>query len=843
MSKVGGTYPSVIQGVSEKPPHTRRPGQTSRQVNMLSDPVYGLIRRRGSRWVAKQNVTLSPAIREELAKMDVFDFVLDGKEYALLYRRFPSALSNSTFAFLYCKTDEAFIPINYEASSWVSALVSGGASSVAAIGSHVYISGNTTIPAATQVNLWDTASNHNKMAAWIRTGKFNTTYRLSIIKADGTRLTKEYKTKPAAYPGVLDTSGIAFFESDGTTPRPEYQKDVNDAVNAFNSATNAWIVESTEDIVPENIAAELTALFALDSISVTNAGGGSILFNDPDYVDIEMQLDDSDTDDTVFTVGKTITDPTLVTKYHFDGKIVRVQPRGAGADEAYYLEARLDDPTNSDGYGAVSWFECAGVTAEVTNLVSQMIVWDGQAYIARNGDGLTAMAPASGEHPDYKVRVVGDGITSPLPWFIGKVINALAVFQDRLIVCSDNYVSSSKSGDYLNFFRASVLNIADDDPVEVFAHGSEGDTLRSSVVYNGNLLLFGDSQQYGISGEALFTPRQPLIRAFSANKDATYCKPVASGNFVFYTQYGADGTSMHQMRVGALNGQQTVTSELSEDIGDWLTGQPLQVVALTAPNFVMLRNTGHASDVYLFGYVDDSNTGERRVAAWHSIEYASALGTIIGISSYKKAALVFTARSGSIVCDSLSLSGAPDNMPCMDSTIPNASASAQDVADADTVVVVGPGHEAALLGTPFDRLEEFLEQIEDEDAYLWRGVVSPAVVVPTNPFPRDQNGNAIMEGRMTLTHVGIDVVDTGGLVGEVSTKNGVVKTLDFEGRILGSSSNLIGRQPLFTGTLTLGIGREVRDCEYSLGSKDWLPLRISGIGWAGQTFNNTRRVS
>src|SRR5690606_32440831 len=119
---------------------------------------------------------------------------------------------------------------------------------------------------------------------------------------------------------------------------------------------------------------------------------------------------------------------TRVTKYHFHGKIVRVRPSGGGADESYFLEARLDDGRES-GYGAVSWFEVAGISAEITGLVSQLIIYNGAAYIARNGAGLEAMIPASGEHPDYKTRSVGDGITSPLPWFIGKRITMLSVFQ------------------------------------------------------------------------------------------------------------------------------------------------------------------------------------------------------------------------------------------------------------------------------------------------------------------------------------------------------------------------------------------------------------------------------
>src|SRR5690606_1931212 len=228
-----------------------------------------------------------------------------------------------------------------------------------------------------------------------------------------------------------------------------------------------------------------------------------------------------------------------------------------------------------------------------------------KAYIARDAQGLEAIAPTSGEHVRYKTRNAGDGLTNPLPWFIGKPITMLSVFQDRLLVGSQNYVNTSRSGDYLNFFRGSVLNIADSDPVEVFAHGSEGDTLRSATLYNRNLIIFGERQQYGIDGSSLLTPRAPLIAPVSANKDAVDARPLTSGNFIFYAQHGnEEGTTLHQMRVGALNGQSTVTDELSDDLGAWLYGKPLQIAALTAPNVVLFRTADHPHGVYLYRYSD-----------------------------------------------------------------------------------------------------------------------------------------------------------------------------------------------------------------------------------------------
>lgn len=838
MAKAGGTYSDILQGVSGKPPHRRRPGQTSEQVNMLSDPVGGLVRRRGTRFAARLPIALSPTLREELQDMDVFDFTQDGREYALLYRRKASTSGSASFAFLYDKTGESFIPITYENSSWVDTLVSGGASSLAAIGAYVYIAGNTTIPAESSTNLWQEAGNLHRLAAWIRVGKFNTVYTVTLHRADGTTTQVTYKSVTASYPGVLDTSDIPFYESDGTTADPAYQKHVNDRVNEYNSAVNEWIVSSAEETRPEYIAEKLSDLLVDVGVASTYLKGG-ILIDDSEYVDITV--DDEGDGTTFYAAGQEITDATYAVKYHFHGKIIRVRPSGAGADEAYYLRAELESGETS-GFGSVDWFEAAGVSSTVTDFVSQMYIHAGQAYIARNGAGLTSLAPTSGGHPAYAPRVVGDGLTSPIPWFIGKVITMLSVFQDRLIVGADNYVNASRSGDYLNFWRGSVVTIADDDPVEVFAFGSEGDVLRHAVLYNGNMIAFGDRQQYGISGDSLLSPKSPLIRAVSANKDSTDAKAVTSGNFIFYPQYGTEGTSLHQMRVGALNGQQTVTDELSEELDEWLTGVPLQIAAITAPNYIMYRTSGQMSTFYLYRYEDNKNNGQRTLASWQQFEYAEALGNIVGISSYRKAGLVFTARASGIIADVLDFKAEKDSHGAIDSYLPYTSMA--DNGAAGGSVVVNGTSPYFLLGTPIAKVTEFLAQFDDLNAAaLEYGVVSPAHVIPTNPFPRDQNGQPVLDGRMALNRVTVDVSNTGGMVAEVVTRNTTIKTTDFEGRILGDSSNLIGRQPVLDGQLSISVGREVRECYYAIHSKDWLPLRVTGLAWVGQTFNNVRRVS
>lgn len=122
------------------------------------------------------------------------------------------------------------------------------------------------------------------------------------------------------------------------------------------------------------------------------------------------------------------------------------------------------------------------------------------------------------------------------------------------------------------------------------------------------------------------------------------------------------------------------------------------------------------------------------------------------------------------------------------------------------------------------------------------GVMYPSCVTPTNPYVLDRNEKAIVNGRLTLGRIGVSVTDTGGMTCDVETANGTSRTLNFNGRLLGRISDQIGRQPIVTTSVNATIGKEVRECKYTLGAKTWLPLTITAIEWTGQFFNNARRV-
>jgi hypothetical protein len=417
----------------------------------------------------------------------------------------------------------------------------------------------------------------------------------------------------------------------------------------------------------------------------------------------------------------------------------------------------------------------------------------------------------------------------------------------------------SRPGDYFNWFRQSVLSVHDDDPLEMYALGSEDDIIKSSTTYDKNLVLFGERNQYAINGRAAVSLKNPIF-VMSSHEDAVDAHPQNSGNFVFYGKTRNGITSMHQIQMGQL-AETPESFTISQQLDRYIKGTAVQIVPVTSPNCIFLRTDAERNVLYTYSYLDTATGSERLFDSWSKWKWHALMGDIIGLSKHEGDILAYMVRKGKdkdgvwkvwVACERFVLDTGLSPYPYMDSlrTTANALAPTADsflttASDmmAEGYIAYGSDHTYKFLGTDLPHLTTFLAQYPDAPAATWAGVHFDAYVIPTNPYIRDQKTNrAIVNGRLTLGRINVAVADTGGLRITLTTSSQSRDVSDFSGRILGRTTNLVGRQPIVTTNVPAAIGREVRECSYKLSAKTFLPLTVTAIEWTGQYFNNVRRV-
>lgn len=928
MSKVSGTYQSLSRGVNQQPFEARLDGQHGEQVNMWSDPVHGLSRRRGTtmQHCYADNVfgpsyhQLSDADKQELrdfyASYRTVPYVTDGLELQVHYPTKPqpvwmqSIFSGASGGIRVTRKIQGSGPLQpgadiepvgfgvygdleYHAAG--SEMFKGIAAACQVGRYMLFVPNNTDFTAPAETDTW--ASDYNNSVAFeVRAGVPDRTYKVTGV-IDGVPYNWTYTTPSSAYNGVLDTSDIP--SSD-----PDYQKLVNDRVNAYNSAVTQWITTAAQQTRPAYIAERLL----LPMISQIDGSGNSVYNEDNGFIlrihndrAVNFTFTDSADGSSVTMAEKTVTSISALPKFHWADKVVRIKPERG--DASFYVRA-----VSQPGSYRVRWEECPSTSqGPIQNPMLVMAVTNPQpsAGLPRVGlapaspDGLAYLAsnkvlndPTVLTLPAFNGRQVGDPDSSPPPRFFGKQVTWMGMFQDRLCVAAGNTVDMSEVGNYFNFFRTQTLTVPDSDPVSIYALGSEADTIRHSVIFDRSLLLFGDNQQYSIDGRNPVTPSTSTVIQAAAIEDATDCPPVVGGSLVFFGKRRESSAEIFQMEVGDVADTSNFTG-LGLQLSDYLPGRPAQLLYVASPSTLFVRVSGAPHSVFVFRFIDQSR--QRILDSWSRFDYHPAFGLIYGMFYHEDALYFRVAREawvdgdgrvwtggqgvyGFDVLERQSLLPQVHGLPYLDS-----------MRKADSLYVGAAygtdwwAENYPFLATVFTRdkianyvptdptppkfqywlhgVQPNIKTLAEWNAafadiptrdmnYCVVGIPFNSYVELTSPVRRDQGGQPIMQGRLTVNKLDVYYKDAGGLEATVTSRYGSaanpdvggVTALRFNGRLLGQAANMVGVIPITTGSTPVFVGRESKDYVCKISSRGWMPLSITRVTWTGQWFMNHRFV-
>jgi hypothetical protein len=846
MSKQTGSFETLIRGVSEQAPHDRFPGQHWVQNNFISDPVRGLGRRQGSLMVDER--PLSPGAQynaetiADAATFKEYTFFINSVEYSLMYR--PGIRpANSYMPGVICinKDDNKILDVAIDPTDLtvVQSCLDGGLSAVGNIAKYVLLAPNNktgTLNVTDQVLATD-----GKCAIWVKQGAYSRTYTAKVLNSSGTiTFTASYTTPASYYQGVLTTSDIPATATD-------YQKQVNDRVYAYQTAVNQWIGTAAAAIQPQNIAQELANDFVGAGYSAGVRGSHVVIANSVSFVDV----DDGGDGSFIKGVAREVQTIADLSPIHWEGKVVRIRPKGSTSGDAsgvYYLKALPKDGLFDGLPKEVIWTEAAGMLQEPTFITLLAEIIGDTFYLASSQAKLQAVSGDANQTP-YSPSVAGDLDSQPYPSWLSRRIDHITNFQDRLMLVCGSTVILSKSGDYFNFYRASALTLADDDPMEAFALGSEGDVITASVEMDRSLILFGRQKQYAMDGKNATTPKTIYIATQSKHEDATVCPPVASGNYIFFTQTRESRLTVQQMQPGDY-ADSFKAFEISTQLDGYLRGTPRQMLALTSPSALFVVTKEFTNGFLTFQYLDSADQSSRLYDAWSAWQWNPVLGQLIGITGSNGSVLTLTVRDGRFgpyfVLDKFSRSANLSDFPYLDSMrlFTDTTGTIQPTwvhADECAIAINKAGGDQFLSGVPLPDYADLIASASAETVNLcgMMGALYSSDVEPTAPYMRDQKEKAILDCTLTLGAYKITLLKSAAMRVEL---RGISELIDAGVLITDwiyrpSGSWVLNTQQIAeTITIPVDIQQEIRDFKVRIMSRNWLPLTLSSIEWAGQFF-------
>lgn len=842
--KAANSYGSLLRGVSQQASQDRADGQHAAQVNMLSDPVNGLTRRHGSEWQAEKvmagmtHANLADYIADT-ATWTSLDFDTGNKEYTLLMRRGARVGAGSALPLMvaYNKTDSVFLNlVRNTVDAGLDTMTANGIAAVAAVGKYIFAAANGVTISGSSTPLWDTPANLSQAVIWIRGGAFSRKYSVKVRLQSGTLVSATYTTPSSSYQGVLNTSDIL-------TGDPDYTKKVNDRVNAYNGAVTNWIGSSTAAVQPDAIANSIATQLVAAGLTGTTIVGSHVVFP-PSLLVRSVEVDDGGDGSLIRGVADEIESVDKTSVVHYVGKVVKVRSRNAS--EAFYLRAVAKDKSVTTGYTEVTWVEGAGVQHTISGGLYYGTIVGSSFFLASSAALLTALT--AGTHPTFTASTAGDVDSAPAPFFVGRQVSYLGTFQNRLLVGSGGVLAVSKTEDYLNFYRSTVLTLPADDPFEMQPTGSEDDTLRHSTLYDQDLVLFGNKRQYVIQGKTALTPTSANMAVMANYEGVADCEPVGAGGFIFYAKRGGDSSSVHQIQPG-LTESSPESFPASSQLDDFLSGGAIEMASSTgSPSLLFLRTTGMRNSLYTFAYLDKQDG--RKMDSWSRWDFNSCLGTLIGMSVVTDGIeLYFLRESASgtfyVVADFVSVVTSLSDKPYLDSNRPHAQVAA---GTGSVGLGAGTGWAAAFdetsgrrfTGTALSNVAALITSYPGEPG-LQVGATQDAYFIPTNPYMRDGKDKAILSGRLTVTKLIVAFKNTIGMKWQLSYRDVAADPVEFNGRILGDHNNLVGVEPISTGQHSIPIGQETRDYTLKLSARRWYPFTVTAIEWTGQFFNRVQR--
>lgn len=403
------------------------------------------------------------------------------------------------------------------------------------------------------------------------------------------------------------------------------QSDTNAAEILYTSGVSTTAANADTSIIASGIDALITANTTLNS-NYTHTVNGSSLILDKNFGDtFYLTTRDGLANNGMGVVFKTVDDISDLPVQAPNDFAVLVRGSIDSNEDDYYVKFK----TNDDGaFGIGGWVESLGY--KVSYKLDASTMPHRLVNTALDTFELSAVPWAD--------RIVGDNDSNPLPSFIGKPINNLFFFKNRLGLLTDDTVLFSEAGQFFNFFRTTVRTLLDSDPIDVSAASTTISKLSSAVAFQENLILFADRGQFVVKSGDTLTSKTISVTAVTNYDVDTSSEPMGLGSYVYFTFPRGNYIGVREFRLDATTStydSSDITSQIPSYI---LSGATAKLISSSTENIICVHTQdGTSNTLYVYKFYWSGN--EKVISSWskftfameiHGIEFMNSKLYIVG---------------------------------------------------------------------------------------------------------------------------------------------------------------------------------------------------------------------
>ena len=478
--------------------------------------------------------------------------------------------------------------------------------------------------------------------------------------------------------------------------------------------------------------------------------------------------------------------------------------------------------------------------------------------LIRQADGTFTFGPL-----EWGERSCGDEDSAPFPSFVGRTLNGLFFYRNRLSFLSGENVIMSEVGEFFNFFLTTVTTLVDSDVVDVAASHTKSSILHHAVTFSGGLLLFSDQSQIVLEHDTVLSNATVSIKPVTEFEASMRAAPVSSGKTVFFATDKGEWGGVREYITLPDNSDQNDASDITAHVPRYVRGNVSRLECSTNEDMLLVLSDQKRTSLWLYKYF--WNGSEKIQSAWSRWDMC---GEVLSAAILNTGIYLIMQYGDGIYLEKMDITpGYKDEGEtfeyCLDRKLTerDVTLGAYDAINKTTAITlpydIPAGYTPVVVtrtGGP-DAPGNLLRRVrvtglrtltvEGPDAHgkkLFIGIPYTSSYTFSTFAIRegDNKGNAVTTGRLQLRRLTLNCSNTGFLHMHVTPKCRPTSTHTFTGRELGHGINIIGAIPLYTGTISFPILSLNTQAEVKAESDSFLPFALVNASWEG--FYNTRNA-
>lgn len=873
MGRITGSWERPIQGVSQQADKDRIDGQCTKQENLTPSPLYGLMKRVGTRHIKK---------------------ILDNVETNSLWYQYNRGGSERYLILV----EPNKYPRVFDLDGNERTVVNKGVSDtylkvtnpkevlrLKTIADYTFIA-NTTVP--TEVLSTKSQENPSMAIVYCQYATYGRDYQIiidgnvvaSVHTPDGSTASmiekvrtnyiaeqlhnrlvgKEKTTENVRVQRETQSGGSG--SSTTTTYYIRVSKSVSKVVSLYNKLTGGYLsyssisgskIELGTGASKDNlIEVVYEAVGAPDSQFSSELHGNTLFIERLDGKPFTVSTVDSAKGDDLVAIQDRVRQLTNLPPYAPDNYIVKVQNKEGFDANSYWLKAVPDTGTDQSG-SSVRWVESRAQGTEYKFNLGTM-----PHQLVSLPDGTFELS-----YGEWKERQVGDDKTNPFPSFVGGTIQSIGSFQNRMLFTSGESAVFSKTNEFFNFFRETTQEESPDDPIDVFADADQVNDLLHHAILEGDIVFFAENGQFLIDGSKPITKDSLVFKKVTSYPMNVKAKPAVTGESVMFSFIAGKYAGIREMFTDSLTDTKRARP-ITEHVSEYIEGTPVDLIASPNINLLLVRTDVDNHIVYAYNWLW---AGEQRVqAAFHKWVFE---GEVLFAKFVSDRVYFVIDRGNGIYLEQMPISNDEDDdgldfpVRLDQRAVVTANWTGTrwewippyQVTDTQLMEYVrGTGCWEADRGTSVifetdgNKYWTYDDLADTEEGRtsckLTMGTKYTSKFTPTQPSLKDQSGRVMGLDRFTLGKVTINYESIGNItvhVYDLFSKNRKWK-YEYNGRRMGSWTNRIGFSPLVAGKFSFPVRLQSEQAQFEIVTDDYRPFILRDMEWEGSFKQRGRRI-